>query len=214
MAFKIAASLAFKKGIVEANPVLLEPIMRVEITVPEEYMGDIMGDLNRGGVRSWEWNPCRTEARKLLRRCPRLRCSSMPLPACHDAGKGTFTMKFERYEEVPPHIARKLSKKQRENSNSIYIFYQRETPLCIRMVEFLFTKSGADGEYVGRAGNEVMHGKERNHCFCMPGMRQREPKWMGQCICGAWNSMVEEKVLPASAEDKRRRKLRTEQLKL
>jgi len=47
MAFKIAASIAFKKGIMEANPCLLEPIMKLEITVPENYMGDVMGDMNK-----------------------------------------------------------------------------------------------------------------------------------------------------------------------
>lgn len=47
MAFKIAASLAFKKGFQEASPILLEPIMRVEVTIPDEYMGDVMGDMNK-----------------------------------------------------------------------------------------------------------------------------------------------------------------------
>jgi elongation factor G len=47
MAFKIAAGLAFKKGIVEAKPCLLEPVMHIEITIPDEYMGDVMGDMNK-----------------------------------------------------------------------------------------------------------------------------------------------------------------------
>ena len=47
MAFKIAASLAFKKGMEAANPILLEPIMRVEVNIPEDYMGDVMGDMNK-----------------------------------------------------------------------------------------------------------------------------------------------------------------------
>ena len=56
MAFKIAASLAFKKGMEQANPVLLEPIMYVEVTVPEQFMGDIMGDMNsrRGRILGME----------------------------------------------------------------------------------------------------------------------------------------------------------------
>ena len=61
MAFKIAASLAFKKGMTEAKPILLEPIARVEINVPDEYMGDIMGDMNkrRGRILGMEqqWKP-------------------------------------------------------------------------------------------------------------------------------------------------------------
>ena len=56
MAFKIAASLAFKKGMEQAHPVLLEPIMKVEVKIPESYMGDVMGDLNkrRGKVLGME----------------------------------------------------------------------------------------------------------------------------------------------------------------
>ena len=58
MAFKIAASMAFKKGFLEARPVLLEPIMRVEVEVPQEYMGDVMGDLNKKrGAGSWGMEP-------------------------------------------------------------------------------------------------------------------------------------------------------------
>lgn len=56
MAFKIAASMALKKGFMEANPVLLEPIQNVYITVPESFMGDVMGDLNKNGAKSWVWN--------------------------------------------------------------------------------------------------------------------------------------------------------------
>ena len=57
MSFRMAASLAFKKGMKEANPVLLEPIYSIEIMVPEEYMGDIMGDLNKKRVESRAWSP-------------------------------------------------------------------------------------------------------------------------------------------------------------
>ena len=57
MAFKIAASIAFKKGFMEARPVLLEPIMSVEITVPEAFMGDVMGDMNKKRGGSWVWSP-------------------------------------------------------------------------------------------------------------------------------------------------------------
>ena len=57
MAFKVAANLAFKKGIAEANPILLEPIMKVVVTIPDEYMGDIIGDLNRRRGRILGMNP-------------------------------------------------------------------------------------------------------------------------------------------------------------
>ena len=63
MAFKIAASIAFKKGMAEANPILLEPIVKVDVIVPEEYMGDIMGDLNkrRGRILGMEPQPKRMQ---------------------------------------------------------------------------------------------------------------------------------------------------------
>ena len=56
MAFKVAGSMAFKAGMAKADPVLLEPVMKVEVTVPEEYMGDVMGDLNsrRGRIEGME----------------------------------------------------------------------------------------------------------------------------------------------------------------
>ena len=56
MAFKIAGSLAFKEGVAKANPVLLEPIMNVEVIVPESYMGDIIGDLNSRASECSAWN--------------------------------------------------------------------------------------------------------------------------------------------------------------
>ncbi|HQC82578.1 MAG TPA: elongation factor G, partial [Bacillota bacterium] len=109
MAFKIAASLAFKKGIVEANPVLLEPIMRVEITVPEEYMGDIMGDLNKRRGKILGMEPLSDGGQKVIAEVPQAEMFkyAITLRAMTQA-RGTFTMKFERYEEVPPHIAEKV----------------------------------------------------------------------------------------------------------
>lgn len=109
MAFKIAASLAFKKGIVEANPVLLEPIMRVEITVPEEYMGDIMGDLNKRRGKILGMEPLPDGGQKVIAEVPQAEMFkyAITLRAMTQA-RGTFTMKFERYEEVPPHIAEKV----------------------------------------------------------------------------------------------------------
>ncbi len=61
MAFKIAGSMGFKEGAQKAKPVLLEPIMKVEVVTPEEYMGDVVGDLNRrrGVIQGMDENPCR-----------------------------------------------------------------------------------------------------------------------------------------------------------
>jgi elongation factor G len=108
MAFKIAGSLAFKKAIAEANPVLLEPIMDVTVTTPDECMGDIMGDLNsrRGrvlGVDTKGKNQiinAQVPMAEFLTYAPDL--NSMT------GGRGIFTMEFARYDEVPAQIAEKL----------------------------------------------------------------------------------------------------------
>jgi elongation factor G len=108
MAFKIAAHLAFKKGVEQAKPVLLEPIMHVEVTVPDNYMGDIMGDMNsrrgrilgmepQGGVQVIKANVPMSE---MLKYAIDLRSMTQ--------GRGSFTMKFDRYEEVPAHIAEQV----------------------------------------------------------------------------------------------------------
>ncbi len=108
MAFKIAASMGFKKGMELVNPVLLEPIMKMEIIVPEENVGDIMGDLNsrRGrivGVESKGHNQvvkATAPMAEILRYAPDLRSMT--------GGRGTFTVEFAHYEEVPAHIAQKV----------------------------------------------------------------------------------------------------------
>ncbi len=117
MAFKIAAIMAFKKGIQEANPVLLEPIMKVEVTAPEENIGDVIGDLNsrRGRVSnvqakgSYQVIQANVPMAEMLKYAPDL--NSMT------GGRGTFTMEFSHYEEVPAHLAEKIisqAKKEKE----------------------------------------------------------------------------------------------------
>jgi elongation factor G len=108
MAFKIAGSLAFKKAAKEANPVLLEPVMSVTITTPEDFMGDIMGDLNgrRGkvlGMDSAGKNQiikANVPLAEFLTYAPDL--NSMT------GGRGIYTMEFSHYDEVPAHIAEKV----------------------------------------------------------------------------------------------------------
>ena len=109
MAFKIAASLAFKKGITEANPVLLEPIMRLEIVIPDEYMGDVMGDMNRRRARILGMEPMGHGVQKLMAEAPmaELLDYSIALRAMTQA-KGSFTQEFLRYDEVPQHLATKI----------------------------------------------------------------------------------------------------------
>ena len=108
MAFKTAASMAFKKGIKEASPILLEPIMHMEISVPDEYMGDIMGDINRrrGKVDGMEpvdgMQIVTAEAPmgEVFKYATDLRSMTQ--------ARGSFSMKFDRYEEVPSMIATKI----------------------------------------------------------------------------------------------------------
>ena len=108
MAFKIAASLAYKKGLKEANPVLLEPIYHVEVIVPDEYMGDIIGDLNKRRGRILGMSPVEA-GQKVVAEAPyaEMLKYSTDLRSMTQA-RGTFDMRFERYEEAPPNIAAKV----------------------------------------------------------------------------------------------------------
>jgi elongation factor G len=118
MAFKIAASLAFKKGCAEAKPVLLEPIVRVEVTVPEQYMGDIMGDLNkkRGRILGME-SKGHIQVIKALAPLSEMQRYAIDLRSMTQ-GRGLFTMELDHYEEVPDNIAAQIieeAQKEKEN---------------------------------------------------------------------------------------------------
>ena len=105
MAFKIAASIAFKDGALKSEPILLEPMMKVEVVTPEEYMGDVMGDINRrrgvlGGMED-------TPSGKIIR-------AEVPLSEMFgystslrsaSQGRAVYSMEFDRYSEAPKHIA-------------------------------------------------------------------------------------------------------------
>ncbi len=117
LAFKIAGSMAFKEAAEKAGLVLLEPIMKMVITVPEEYMGDVIGDLSgrRGKVLGYESQDGIAEIQayvpmaEVLKYAPDLRSMT--------AGQGSFTMEFDHYEECPPNIQEKVieeSKAQKE----------------------------------------------------------------------------------------------------
>jgi elongation factor G len=112
MAFKIAGSMCFRAGALKAKPVLLEPIMAVEVVTPEDYMGDVMGDLNRrrGLVQGMEDSP----AGKIVR-------AEVPLAEMFGystdlrsatQGRATYTMEFSKYAEAPNNIAEAIIKKQ------------------------------------------------------------------------------------------------------
>lgn len=108
MAFKIAGSLAFKKGVMEAQPVLLEPIMTMEIRVPKDFVGDVMGDLNsrRGRVLGMDSTP---KGEVVSAQVPQAEILQYALDLTSmTGGRGTFTVQFDHYEEVPAHIADKI----------------------------------------------------------------------------------------------------------
>ncbi len=112
MAFKIAGSMAIKEAVAKARPVLLEPIMKVEVVTPEVNMGDVMGDLNsrRGMIHGMEDAP----SGKIIR-------AEVPLSEMFGystdlrsatQGRATYSMEFSKYNEVPASIAEAVSKKQ------------------------------------------------------------------------------------------------------
>ena len=111
MAFKIAGSMGFKDGVIKANPVILEPIMAVEVETPEDYMGDVMGDLSRrrgmilgmddvGGVKALK---AEVPLSEMFGYSTTLRSMSQ--------GRATYTMEFKKYQEAPANVAAGLAKK-------------------------------------------------------------------------------------------------------
>ena len=109
MAFKLAATLAFKQGMPQAQPILLEPIMHLSITVPDENMGDIMGDMNKRRGRILGMEPDEEGYQRVLAEAPEaeLFSYSSDLRSMTQA-RGYFSVRFERYEEVPVAIASKV----------------------------------------------------------------------------------------------------------
>lgn len=114
MAFKIATHMAFKKGFMEANPILLEPIMNVEVRVPEAFMGDVMGDMNKRRGRILGMEPdgkhqvikAQVPMAEMFRYAIDLRSMTQ--------GRGSFGMKFSHYEEVPAQIAEQIVAERRK----------------------------------------------------------------------------------------------------
>ncbi len=108
MAFKIAGSMAFQKGVMDCQPILLEPIVNIEIEIPDEYMGDVIGDLNsrRGRVQGMDSNGSnqiikgQVPLAEILKYAPDLRSMT--------SGRGNFTYTHSHYEEVPAFIAEKI----------------------------------------------------------------------------------------------------------
>jgi elongation factor G len=122
MAFKIAAGLAFKKGIVEAKPCLLEPVMHIEITIPDEYMGDIMGDMNKRRGKILGSEPLTGGGQKVLAEAPQSELFDYAVTVrSMTQARGSFEMRFERYDPMPGHLADKIiaeHKKAEEERNN------------------------------------------------------------------------------------------------
>ena len=111
MAFKIAGSMALKAAAQKANPVLLEPIMKVEVTVPEDYMGDVIGDLNsrRGRIEGME---ARAGAQVIRAMVPLAEMFGYATDLrSRTQGRGVYTMQFDHYEEVPANVAKPIIEK-------------------------------------------------------------------------------------------------------
>ena len=116
MAYKIAASMAFKEAVKKADPCLMEPMMKVEIIVPEQYMGDVMGNVSsrRGRVEGME-----------ARGSDQIIHAYVPLSEMfgyttdlrsRTQGRGMFTMQFDHYEEVPKSVAEKIIGAREKNN--------------------------------------------------------------------------------------------------
>lgn len=109
MAFKVAASLAYKKGCAEAGPTLLEPIYKLVVTIPDEYMGDIIGDINRRRGRILGMNPVTGGNQEVVAEVPLAEVFkyATDLRSMTQA-RGSFKMTFERYDELPGNLAEKV----------------------------------------------------------------------------------------------------------
>ena len=111
MAFKIAGSMAFKDGVRKAKPVLLEPIMKVEVVTPEDYSGDVIGDLNRrrGQIQGMEDS---VSGKVVTAEVPLAEMFGYATSVrSMSQGRATFTMEFAKYMEVPNNVAEAVMKK-------------------------------------------------------------------------------------------------------
>lgn len=119
MAFKTAASLSFKAGIAKATPIILEPIVKAEIIIPDDYMGDIIGDLNRRRGRIMGMEPKGNGLQAVLAEIPQAEMFRYAIDLrSMTQGRGAFTMEFTRYDEMPANMSDKViaeSKKDDED---------------------------------------------------------------------------------------------------
>ena len=119
MAFKIAASLAYKDGLAKANPVLLEPVGELKVIVPEEMVGDILGDLpkRRGSVMGMDADPAHPGYQVVTGEVPKSEMQDYTIVLrAMTQGKGRFSYEVTRYEQVPDAIAEKVIAEAKKNA--------------------------------------------------------------------------------------------------
>ncbi len=116
-AFRVAASMALRAAAKKANPVILEPIMAIEVVIPEEYLGDIMGHVTarRGRVEGMEARGNSQVVRAMVPLAEMFGYATTLRSATQ--GRGTFTMTFDHYEDVPKSIQEEIIKKNGGNTN-------------------------------------------------------------------------------------------------
>lgn len=113
IAFRVAGSMAFKSGVLKAKPVILEPVMKVEVTVPEEYMGDVIGDISsrRGRIEGME---PRLGSQVIRAKVPLAEMFGYATELrSRTQGRGTYSMEFANYEELPKSLATEIIEKQK-----------------------------------------------------------------------------------------------------
>jgi elongation factor G len=118
MAFRTAGQLAFREGVEKASPVLLEPVLNVEVTVPEQYMGDVISDFNTKRGRVLGMEPTGTKKQVIRAQVPQAEMLRYAIDLRSIArGRGSFRWEYSHYEEVPAHAAQQIiekAKKERE----------------------------------------------------------------------------------------------------
>ena len=118
MAFKVAATQAFKKGFMDASPVLLEPIATIKVLVPDSYTGDVMGDLNKRRARVMGMNPVDNGYQEIVADIPYLELYEYDTKLnSMTSGSGTFSYEFARYEQAPEEVAqREIAEKEKREA--------------------------------------------------------------------------------------------------
>ena len=109
LSFKMAARLAYKAGIPQANPVLLEPVCSLKVAIPDSYMGDVIGDLNKRRGRIMGMNPLDGGKQEIVAECPMAELGDYAIKLrSMTQGRGSFVSQFERYDEAPVPVQEKV----------------------------------------------------------------------------------------------------------